>query len=181
MIRFAEPDGSFEKSPGYLDSLSLPNAFICLARTNVPVEATKMTNHFLLKNVFATQAICVETVFTVRGAKKPYFYARWQPADSQADHRPTLNLDIVPTGKRGEARVWFRGKPLGEVKATLHSPNGKEEELIADKDGFLRFETAKPGQYLLTIAHYREPLAGFFGGQAYDQTSHNGALSWQEP
>jgi hypothetical protein len=74
--------------------------------------------------------------------------------------------------------VWFRGQPLGGVKATLRRPDKTEEEMTADSEGFVRFKAEKPGQYLLTVPHHREPLAGFHLGAAYKETSHNAALTW---
>src|SRR5262249_2448386 len=92
-----------------------------------------------------------------------------------------LTLDLVPTAKPGEARAFFRGKPLGGATVTLRTPDEKESELTADSDGLVHFEAKQSGQYLLTIAHYRESLAGFHGGQPYSETSHNCSLCWQEP
>ena len=77
--------------------------------------------------------------------------------------------------------MYFRGKPLGGIKATLRTPDEKEQELTADAEGFLRFKSNQSGQHLLSIAHHREPLAGFHGGRAYEQTSHNCSLTWQQP
>jgi len=177
VIRFAEPDGKLETSPGHLDSLSPPNAFIVLTNAPFQVEAPKKSDHFRLVNASATNVACVETISTVRGGRKPYFYARWQPAGAGAA-TPSLNLDLVPTGKSGEVKAWFRGKPLPGVSATLRTPAEKELEIIADSEGVLRFEAKQPGQYLLTIPHYRESLSGFFAGYPYAQISHNAALSW---
>jgi hypothetical protein len=180
VARFAEPDGKLETSPGHLDSLSALSAFVILTNTPVAVEAPKKSDHFLLVGGSPSRAAFLETIFTVRGVRKPYFYARWQPADP-GPGAPLLNLDLVPSGKPGEVRAWFRGKPLPAIKATLRFPDEKEKELTADSEGYLRFDAKQSGQYLLTIAHYREPLPGFFLGRAYEQTSHNCALTWQQP
>ncbi len=179
VIRFAEPDGNLEKSPGHLDSLSAPIAFILVTNTPASVEAPKKSDHFLLVGASPTNTACVESCFTVRGGRKPYFYARWQPAGTGAA-TPLLTLDLVPTGKPGEVRAYFRGQSLGHIKATLRTPDEKEIELTADAEGFLRFTSDRPGQYLLTIGHHREPLAGFHGGIAYKETSHNCSLVWQQ-
>ncbi|MEO8427313.1 MAG: hypothetical protein ABI651_09405 [Verrucomicrobiota bacterium] len=180
VIRFAEPDGKFEKSPGYLDSLSAPIAVILVTNAPASVETLKKADHFLLVGASPTNAACAETSFTVRAGRKPNFYARWQPAGAVAATL-LLTFDLVPTAKAGEVRAYFRGKPLGDIKATLRTPEEKELEITADGEGFLRFEPKQPGQYLLTIAHHREPLAGFHGGRPYEQTSHNVALSWRQP
>ncbi len=180
VIRFAEPDGRLEKSPGYLDSLSLPLAFVLLTNTPVSIEAPKKSDHFLLVGTSPGNIACAETSFTVRGGRKPYFYARWQPV-GVTNALPLLTLDLVPTGKPGEVRVYFRGRPLGGVKATLRTPDEKESEIVADGEGNLRFEPKQSGQYLLTLAHHRETLAGFHGGHPYQETSHNAALTWRQP
>jgi len=180
LVRFAEPDGKFEKSPGHLDSLSIPVAFTLVSNAPVLVEAPKKPNHFMLTGASPTNVAGLETIFTVRAARQPHFYARWQPAGAGAGE-PMLTLDLVPTGKPGEVRVHFRGKPLGGIKATLRTPDEKEKELEVDAEGFIRFTSNQSGQHLLTIAHYREPIAGFHGGKAYQQTSHNAALTWHQP
>ncbi|SRR5579885_337765 len=180
VVRFAEPGDDFETSPGHLDSLSTPLGFTLMTNTAVPVQALKKSDHFLLVGASPTNTACVETSFTVRGGRKPYFYARWQPPGAEPA-TPLLTLDLVPTGKPGEVRAWFRGQPLANIKATLHAPDGTETEIIADQEGYLRFDVNAPGQYLLTIAHYREPLAGFHRGIAYKETSHNSALTWRQP
>ena len=87
----------------------------------------------------------------------------------------------MPTGKPGEARVYFRGQPLGGIKATFRTPDDKEQELTADADGYLRYNSNQSGQHHLSIAHHRENIAGFHLGRAYTQTSHNAALTWRQP
>lgn len=180
VVRFAEPGNDLETSPGYLDNLSAPQAFTVITNKPVTIEAPKKSDHFSLMNVTPTSIAAVETIFTVRGGRKPHFYARWQPAGAGTG-QPLLTFDIVPTGKPGEARVWLRGQPLGGVKAFLRTPDETEEELTADSEGFVRFKAEKPGQYLLTVPHHREPLAGFHLGVAYKETSHNAALMWHQP
>ncbi|HMP84194.1 MAG TPA: hypothetical protein PKA41_15965 [Verrucomicrobiota bacterium] len=177
VIRFAEPSGNLERSPGYLDSLSVPMSFILVTNTPVSVDVSKRKNHFLMEGASPTNFAFAETSFTVRAKRKPNFYARWQP-DGLSAATPMLTLDLVPTGRPGEARAYFRGQPLGGIKATLHTPNGDELELVADADGIIRFKTPDSGQYMLTLAHHREPLIGFHGGVPYEQNSHNCSLVW---
>lgn len=177
VARFAEPSGSCEKSPGFLDSLSGPSAFTVVTNAPLMIESPKSTNHFQLVNAATTNAAGVESIFTVRAGRKPHFYARWQPAGAGAG-TPMLTFDLVPTGKPGEARVYFRGQPIGGLKATLRTPDDTEKELAPDAEGYVRFESKQSGLHLLTIAHHRESIAGSHLGKAYQQTSHNTALSW---
>lgn len=180
VIRFAEPGDSYEKSPGYLDSLSAPAAFTVVTNAPVIVEAPKSTNHFALVNVPSANQAGVESIFTVRAARKPHFYARWQPAGGGAG-APMLTFDLVPTGKPGEVRVYFRGNPLGGLIAVLRTPDDTEKEIPVDAEGYIRFESKQHGLHLLMIPHYRESIPGFHLGKAYEQTSHNTALSWVQP
>lgn len=186
VVRFAEPDGKLEKSPGHLDELTLPRAWQTGA-SNAPMALAveKQRDHFALGPVTPNAAVQIETEFQViaapgRPGRRPHFYARWHPAGAGAA-TPALTLDLVPTGQPGEVRVFFRGKPLGGVRATLRTPDEKEQELAADAEGFLRFTSTQPGQHLLSIARHRENVGGFAGGRAYDLTSHNVALSWRQP
>jgi len=180
LIRFAEPDGKFEKSPGHLDSLTPPAAFALVAGEPAAVDASKRTDHFALPGTSVTNAVGVETSFTVRAKRKPLFYARWQPV-AGGPSTPLLTLDLVPTGKLGEVRIWFRGQPLGGVKAKLRTPDEQEVELVADVEGFLRFLSNQSGLHLLSLAHHRESLPGVHQGRPYEQTSHNAALTWRQP
>lgn len=180
VIRFAEPAGNYEKSPGHLDSLTAPVAFVLVTNALGTIEAPKKGDHFLLVGASPTNTTCAETIFIVRGGRKPHFYARWQPAGAGAA-KPLLTLDLVPTGQTGEVRAYFRGQPLGAVKATLHTPDEKKREITANAEGFFHFKSNQSGQHLLTLAHHREPLAGFYVGRAYEQTSHNAALTWRQP
>lgn len=181
-IRFAEPDGKLEKSPGHLDELQLPSAWKKSGTNSAPVTVEKKPDHFRLASITASERIQVETAYPVmispgRPGRRPYFYARWHPLGA-GPATPALNLDLVPTGNPGEVRAFFRGRPLPGIKATLRTPDEKERELTADSEGFLRFESAQTGVHLLTIARHRETLPGFAGGLAYELTSHNAALTW---
>ena len=180
VARFAEPSGNYEKSPGFLDSLSGPSAFTVITNAAVMIDSPKSTNCFQLVNAASTNVAGVESIFTVRAGRKPHFYARWQPAGAGAG-TPMLTFDIVPTGKPGEARVYFRGQPGGGLKATFRTPDDAEKEIAVDAEGYVRFESKQSGLHLLTIAHHREPIAGSHLGKAYQQTSHNTVLSWVQP
>ncbi len=88
-------------------------------------------------------------------------------------------MDIVPTGKPGEARVYFRGKPLGGVEVLFFNPAFEEQKLKADAEGFVCApDISKLGSYLLAVSRYSEDLSGFFNGVAFAITSHSASLSW---
>jgi hypothetical protein len=184
VARFAEYGDDFEKSPGALDSLSLPAAFVFGDKGKSSSVATEKKNdHFLIAGAVAKTAAHVETTFNVMGggdkpARKPVFYARWQPAEGGAA-QPALTFDLVPTGKPGEACVYFRGQPQPGAKATAYLPSGETKDLTADAGGVVRVEADAPGLYLIACKHQREAQNGFWNGRAYDTVSHNCSLAWR--
>lgn len=184
VVRFGELGGDIEKSPGHLDSLSLPVAWKT-GEEGKPVSFTveKKSDHFLLVGADPAGAVFGETRFPVmqrgkRPASWPHFYVRWQPARATAPAVPALTLDILPTGTPGEFRVYLRGEPLPNAIVQVHG-GGKEVDLKADAEGRFLF-AAQSGLVLLTCNH-KENLKGFSAGAAYEVTSHNTALSWRQP
>ncbi len=185
-VRFAEWGDEYEKSPGHLDSFTQVSGWAADAEGKpVVVETSKKSDHFLLGDAKADKPIQAQAYFTVRQmdpkkpARGPVFYARWQPAGAGAG-TPGATLDIVPTGKAGEARVYFRGKPLGGVKLSLQSPGNSEKELTADAEGLVKVEdVSKKGLYQLAVARYSEDLPGFFNGMPYAILSHSSSLCWE--
>jgi hypothetical protein len=175
-----------EQSPGHLDSLLAVNSWSQDAEGKPrAVSVEKKSDHFLLQGAEAKLPAQAETNFTVmkRGdtpGRLPVFYARWWPADRSAG-TPTMNLDLVPSGKSGEICVYFRGKPAGKgLELKLYSPAKDAQPLTTDEAGIVRLPPSEnPGLYLLTLAKYSETLPGFRSGFGYEITSHNAALTWR--
>jgi hypothetical protein len=176
----AEPKKTGEESAGAREERAIREGKVD------SFEVKKKEDGFVLTGAVATQSVQIETGFTVMGkagdpekpARKPFFYARWQPTGAVAA-KPALNFDLVPTETTGKVCVYFRGKPLAGVKVTLYPPGAAEQELTSDAAGLVQFAAEKPGLYLLTSAHQRETISGFFGGKAYDAISHNCSLAWR--
>lgn len=185
VLRFGEPGEEFEKSPGHLDELDYPVIWTPGADGKPsPFKVEKKSDFYAILGAAPGNVALADTGYAVLAAKdkpgrKPFFYARWHVAGAAA--APAMNFDIVPTVEPGTVRVYFRGKPLPEVKITLRPPKGADKELVADKDGIARFETTGPGLYLMTCAHQREPVPGFAGGLSYEMVSHNCSLAWRQP
>jgi len=186
VIRFGEFGDEVETSPGYLDNLTLPQAWTKTALTNpVPFDVLNQTNSFLLVGASPTNIAAAETAFDVLSAtnkpsRYPIFYARWQPAGAGAG-TPTLTFDIVPQEKPGDIRVYFRGVPVEDETVSAYGPDDFEKELKTDSYGIVHFDLDKPGFYLFTCNHYRETRSGFFGGRHYDLVSHNASLTLRVP
>lgn len=205
-VRFAAYGDDYEKSPGALDALTTPFAWVPAVESKeeagkveegrgaeiragkvAAFEVQKKADGYLLNGASVAKVALAETGFTVMGkagdpekpARKPFFYARWQPEGAGAA-QPALNFDLVPTGTPGKVGVYFRGKPLAGAKVTLYPPAEAEQELVSDAEGLVHFTATKPGLYLLAAAHHREAISGFFGGKAYDAISHNCSLAWRQ-
>lgn len=184
-VRFAEWGEDFEVSPGHLDSFVQVSGWTLDDKGEPQIfEVSKKKDHFLLGKLPAGKAAFAQAQFTVRKlhedkpARAPIFYCRFQP-EGAGEGKPSLTLDIVPTGKPGEARVYFRGKPLPDVEIGLHAPGQDQQKLKADGEGFVRVaDLSKPGPYLLTVARYSEDLPGFFNGVPFGITSHSASLYW---
>ncbi len=186
VIRFGEFGDDYEESPGFLDSLDAIYAW-----KMGDEDSPEPFNPKKEKQGFDIEAKKSDTVSAHSGfiimtrgsspARKPYFYARWAPSFEQKA-KPTLNLDLVPTGKPGEVQAFFRQKPLAGAKATLFTPEANDQELTADKNGVFKFKTDpnEKGLFMLKIGRYREELAGFDRGTKYELSSHNCSLTWQQ-
>ena len=184
-LRFGEFQDEYEESPGYLDSLDAINAWK-INDKNEPekLDIEKQKNGFSL-TAQNSDNIAAQTGFPVMSRtdqpRKPYFYARWC-ADFKSKSIPTLTLDIVPNGQKGEVKVFFRGKPLTGIKLNLYTPEYDKIELISDKNGIVLFKDniKSKGIYMLKIARYSESISGFDQGKLYKIISHNCSLNWNE-
>ena len=186
VIRFGQFGDDYEESPGFLDSL---DAIYCwkIGEENKPqaLNPKKGNQGFSIeaKESDTTSAHSGFIIMT-RGsspARKPYFYARWAP-DLKQKAEPTLTLDLTPTGVSGEVQAFFRQKPLIGAKATLYTPEANDQELTADEKGIFTFKTnpEEKGLYMLKIGRHREDLAGFDRGTAFELSSHNCSLTWEQ-
>ncbi|WP_395748654.1 hypothetical protein [Prosthecobacter sp.] len=184
-VRFAQWGDEYEVSPGHLDSFWQVAGWTVDGKGEPQVlDVVKKKDHFFLGKTDGTKPVFAQAQFTVRKlhedkpARAPIFYCRWQPEGGGAG-TPMMTMDVVPTGKPGEARVYFRGKPLPNVELLFFSPKVTDQKLQADSEGYVRApDISKPGQYLLAVARYSEDLAGYFQGVPYGITSHSASLYW---
>lgn len=186
VIRFGTFGDDYEESPGYLDSLDAIYVWkIGAEESPEALDPKKAKQGFTIeaKESDTTSAHSGFIIMT-RGsspARKPYFYARWAP-DFNQKPKPTLTLDLIPTGKPGEVQAFFRQKPLVGATATLYTPEANDQELTADEKGIFTFTTnpEEKGLYMLKIGRHREDLAGFDRGAPFELSSHNCSLTWEQ-
>ena len=183
IARFGEfGDEDYETSPGHLDSLEDLAAWTPGSESPVVLAISKKKDHFALGEAKSGDSIQVEAGFRTMTSKdapgrKPYFYARWRSSETEVGI-PAATLDLVPTGKPGEIRAYFRGEPLAGVKATLFTPEANDQELMTDAEGILRFESNEKGLFMLKIGRHREERVGFSKGSTFGLVSHNSVITW---
>jgi len=184
VVRFGEPGEVLEKSPGLLDRLSHPAAWVAGAEGKPAALAIyKQSDHFLIEQSQPAQGAFVEMSWPVSKPKegeavRPLAYLRWL-AEGQlsAPQAAALTLDIVPTGTEGEFQVLLRGEPLPAAKLHLHTPGEPEREVVADSQGKIAVPAGKPGLCLLATRH-REEGKGFAGGLPHGRVGHSITVSW---
>ncbi|WP_438480023.1 DUF4198 domain-containing protein [Oleiharenicola lentus] len=189
VLRFGEVGEKYEKSPGYLDEL-IPTAAWTAdqdGKLNALV-VEKKSDHYLLGKATPAKPTLAETNFFVMQRVKnpgiwPNMNVRWHPAGATPPVEPALTLDLLPTGKAGEIRVYFRGQPLAGATVKVlgqGEEEGKEEKLTSDAEGRIQFTPKKSGLVVLSCNH-REKAPGYARGKAYELASYTVALSWRQP
>jgi len=182
IARFGQFGDDPETSPGYLDNLDCLTAWTFSSQDSPKsLMPTKEHDHFNL-NLLSENGVEVQTGFPImtRGTsppRKPFFYARWLP-NLSLTLKPSLTLDIVPSGEEGKMQVFFRNKPLPNIELTLYTPEGNEQTLESDDSGFARFKCDEKGLFMLKIGRYREERTGFDRGLLYQLVSHNCSVTW---
>lgn len=185
-VQFGEfGDNLRETSPGLLDKFVAPKAILVGPRGEQPLAMTKTAKGFALSRTAAAgEAIVVEET------GYPYFENKqdgkttrlmWTPAaryvTTFAVQEPKLTFDIVPTGRQGEFRVVYKGKPLAKTAVKAVIPNGWAKEATSDEQGLVHFDLPWRGGYVVE-AHHSDKTVGERNGQRYDTASYVTALSF---
>lgn len=182
VIRFGEFDEDYESTPGYLDVLD-PLKVYTIPEGGEPVKLEfQMFEDGYNVHGGMPENIFVETAFPVMSRAgspgvHPHFYARYIDGFSKKVH-PQMTMDIVPTGNKNEVQVFFKGRPLAQVKLNLYTPEANDAEYVTDDEGKVSISCDETGLYMLKIARHREERSGFSRGVIYDYESHNCSLTW---
>lgn len=178
-----------EASPGLLDKFGSPSARTQSGNGEEVVPLVKEANAFVLsKRVGKGEAIVVEdAAYPIIEWKEGGKNMRnaWTPAarfvPDFAERAPKLTLDVLPTGKAGELRVVFRGRPLAEAKVELVTPSGWMREGHTNEQGNVTFPLPWRGTYVVLV-HHEEGKPGkrssAAGEQGYDTASFATTLSF---
>ena len=161
-----------EASPGLLDRLAMPQAKIAAA-DGAALKVEKTAGSFLLSGprgakdrVIAEQVRVAERK---QGDKVTHtlgrLAARYVPDFSE--RAPLLTLDVVPAGKPGAFKVFYKGQALAKAKLELIAESGWKREFHTDAAGAVEASLPWRGGYQIEVVHL-DATAGTLGSEAYD-------------
>jgi hypothetical protein len=173
-----------EASPGLLDRFGQPSAILLGGGEEKPLTLTKGKDAFALpERAGKNQSIIAQDAhYPVFEHKTGEVVTRtaWTPAarliTSDAEQAPRLTLDIVPTGKHGEFKLFYKGQPLPKTKVGVITASGWGKEAYSSEQGLVTFDLPWQGTYVVE-AHYTDKTAGERDGKAYDVASFVTTLS----
>lgn len=194
VLRFGEfGENLREVSPGLLDKFVQPTATLVAGQdVKTRAQASKARDAYMLSlQAGQGESLVAEEVRYPfynfkqgdKEAKGWYHPAARLIADFTAQ-QPRLVLDLVPTGKTGEFRLYFQGQPKAKTKVTLVTQSGWAREAQTDAEGLVQFSLPWKGLYVAEVSHTeRTPgeRAGVNGPEKYDSVSYTTTLSYVQP
>jgi hypothetical protein len=173
-----------EASPGLLDRFGQPSAVLLGGSDEKTLTLTKGKDAFSLSERAAkNQSIIAQDAhYPVFEHKTGDVVTRtaWTPAarliTSDAEQAPRLTLDLVPTGKHGEFKLFYKGQPLPKTKVGVVTSSGWSKEAYSSEQGLVTFDLPWQGTYVVE-AHHTDKVAGERDGKAYDVASFVTTLS----
>ncbi|WP_063583255.1 hypothetical protein [Achromobacter ruhlandii] len=196
VIRFGEfAENLREASPGYLDGFNKLSAKLISAKGESPLTVAKVADGFTLsaKAVRDESLVAEEPALPLRkfkhgGVGEPMDAWFWMSARYMADAsvaaKPSLTMDIVPTGKAGEFQIVLKGQPLAKTKLVAMVQSGWEKVAYTDAQGKAHLDLPWKGQYVLRAMHIdRTPgeRAGANGPEHYDGIGYVSTLTFVKP
>jgi len=188
-LQFGEfAENQRETTPGLLDKFVAPQATLVGAGGERALTLQKTAQGYVVGGApKAGEAIVVEDNAypgweTTQDGKTSQHV--WIPAarlaTSFAAQQPKLALDIVPAGKPGQFKIFYKGQPLPKAKVNAVIPNGWTKEAVSDDQGAISFDLPWKGMYVLE-AHHTDKSGGDRAGAAYASASHTTSLTVVQP
>lgn len=184
-LYFGEFDRNLrETSPGLLDKITQKSATLSGDKGEQILNFTRKDNALELPARAAkNQTIYTEDVdfpvseykngdLTVRSAR--ILGARL--VTSTAALAPKLTLDLIPNGKQGEFKVFYKGQPQAKTKVGLIAQSGWTREATTNEQGVVKFDLPWQGTYVLEV-RYVDKTPGERAGKPYDFTNFMTTLS----
>lgn len=163
-----------EVSPGLLDRFAPPPEARTIASAGEqPLKVEKSPTSFVVTGKRGAGDSIVAEQSRVNERKQGdkvtrtlgHLAARYVPDFSE--RKPSLALDIVPAGKPGTIKVFYKGQPLPKAKLELISESGWKRELKTDAQGALVVALPWRGNYVIEVEHL-DATAGTLGSEAYE-------------
>lgn len=184
-LYFGEFDRNLrETSPGQLDKITQPTATLSGDKGEKTLAFTRKDNALVLPaHAGKNESIFTEDVdFPVSEYKNGDATVRFarilgaRLVTSNAVQAPRLTLDLVPAGKQGEFKVYYKGQPQAKVKVGVIAQSGWTRETFSNEQGMVRFDLPWQGTYVLEV-RYVDKTAGERAGKPYDFTNFMTTLS----
>lgn len=177
-----------ETSPGLLDKFVKPTAVLLKSNEEQPLTLEKTGTAFVLSSTAKKNESIVaeEANYPPIERKNGEAVTRtvWTPAarliTSDTEQQPRLTLDIVPTGKKGEFKVFYKNQPLPKAKVGIVVQSGWMKEATSDEQGVVSFDLPWQGTYVLEV-HHMDKTPGERDGKPYDVASFVTTLSMTQP
>lgn len=165
-----------EKSPGKLDNIKAPQAFVADASSGNPkaVTVNRAAGHFTIgSNKGAPAILVIEESLDVRdltksnlGFAKSNYYARHGQPDASNGSATQLVLDVQGASPNA-LTVLYRGRPLKDAKLEVIAPNTWVQEHKTNAQGMVEINMPWRGQYVVHVLHI-DKTPGEFAGKKYD-------------
>ena len=176
-----------EKSPGKLDNIKAPKAFVPDASNGKTVAAplNRADDHFsIAAGRKAPVILANEESLEVRdlsknglGLAKSNYYARHGRAASNAEAAASpLALDLQARGPNAYTLL-YNGQPLKDAKLEVIAPNTWVQEHKTDARGAVEINTPWRGQYVVHVLHI-DKTAGEFAGKKYENLRNHFTYSF---
>lgn len=186
VIRFGEfGENLRETSPGLLDKFVGPAGTLISGKGERKSDAAKTANGFTLPfRAAAGDSIVAEDaqypLYTWNSATNWYLPAA-RLITGFTLQEPKLALDLVPAGKQGQFKLFFKGQPKAKTKVTLVTQSGWSKEGHTDEQGLVEFDMPWKGAYVAEVSvNDRSPgeRAGPNGPEKYDGVSYVTTLTY---
>lgn len=190
-LRFGEfGENLREVSPGLLDKFVQPTATLVAGKdVKTSAQAGKTRDAYTLPfKAGQGESIVAEEarypLFSIKDGGKGWYHPAARLISDFSAQEPRLVLDLVPTGKTGELRLYYQGKPKAKTKVTLVTQSGWAREAQTDAEGRVQFSLPWKGPYVAEVSHTeRTPgeRPGVNGPEKYDSISYATTLSYVHP
>ncbi|UYG53926.1 DUF4198 domain-containing protein [Comamonas endophytica] len=193
IVRFGEfGENLREASPGLLDKFGQPTATLIAGQGEKAAEVRKAADGFALSFGAARgeSIVAADERYPLYTWKKDgkdtlnRYYPAARLITSFAAQSPKLALDLVPTGKDGEFKLYLKGQPKAGAKVALVTQSGWAKEAQTDAQGLVQFDMPWKGTYVAEVSVNDATAgerAGAGGTEKFDAVSYVTSLTYVKP